>query len=324
MNSGALSTARLYKYICPTIHVLQIVSPYSIFTFQVTARTMSTDTLDKCLNMAFSLPAASSSSTTKTSATRRVVAEKSPLTKAKSTLSVCPTPPKAKVLQKATSLRTLTTPSYSLATTPTVKRLLKPSAAAPSTPECFTKVSLETPLRRLDRSNVSLANSSKTTTTLADNGPADTTNNGELSNLRVAVRVRPLNTKELISPTVTNVVQQDGNEVVVFAGNTADNTAGVHHRYLYDDVFWSCNSEHSNYSGQEEVFNELARPLLDRAFEGYNTCLFAYGQTSSGKSYSMMGIDAAAGKRILYSTFDLLRYRRESENSAAIYWVVKT
>lgn len=147
--------------------------------------------------------------------------------------------------------------------------------------------------RRLDRSNVSLGNLSTFSSCSRSDHPGD---NGEISNLRVAVRVRPLNTKELLSPLVSNVVQLDGNEVVVFAGNTADNSAGVHHRYQYDDVFWSCNSEHMNYCGQEEVYNELAKPLLDRAFEGYNTCLFAYGQTSSGKSYSMMGIDAGAGE----------------------------
>ena len=155
-------------------------------------------------------------------------------------------------------------------------------------------------MRRLDRSNLSLANASMVSSKTHDE------TGGEISNLRVAVRVRPMNTKELLSPSVTNVVQLDGNEVVVFAGNTADNTAGVHHRYQYDDVFWSCNSEHRNYCGQEEVYQELARPLLDRAFEGYNTCLFAYGQTSSGKSYSMMGIDAAgSGEQQLYFVYRL-------------------
>jgi kinesin family protein 16B len=28
---------------------------------------------------------------------------------------------------------------------------------------------------------------------------------------------------------------------------------------------------------------------LDAAFEGYNACLFAYGQTGAGKTYTMMG-----------------------------------
>lgn len=150
----------------------------------------------------------------------------------------------------------------------------------------------------MDRSNLSLANASMVSSGRANESTLG--GDGEMSSVKVAVRVRPMNTKELLSATVSNVVQLDGNEVVVFAGNTADNTAGVHHRYMYDSTFWSCNSEHRNYCGQEEVYNELARPLLDRAFEGYNTCLFAYGQTSSGKSYSMMGIDAGAGERNNY------------------------
>ena len=29
--------------------------------------------------------------------------------------------------------------------------------------------------------------------------------------------------------------------------------------------------------------------MLLHAFEGYNVCIFAYGQTGAGKSYTMMG-----------------------------------
>lgn len=39
------------------------------------------------------------------------------------------------------------------------------------------------------------------------------------------------------------------------------------------------------FAGQDMVYNELARPLLDDSFRGYNTCLFSYGPTGSGKSY---------------------------------------
>ena len=38
-----------------------------------------------------------------------------------------------------------------------------------------------------------------------------------------------------------------------------------------------------------QVFNDLGQGVLDSAFEGYNACLFAYGQTSAGKTYTMMG-----------------------------------
>lgn len=96
-----------------------------------------------------------------------------------------------------------------------------------------------------------------------------------------------------------NILSVDEKELTVLAGTNVDSSAGMSHRFLYDHVFWSCNSTHEHYADQEQVFNETAMPLIDNAFEGYNACLFAYGQTGSGKSYSMMGIDS--GKTIRYS-----------------------
>lgn len=118
----------------------------------------------------------------------------------------------------------------------------------------------------------------------------------EISNLSVAVRVRPMNAKECSKPSVSNVVSVNDNEVNVMAGSTADQSAGVSHRFQYDHVFWCCNQEHENFSTQEDVFRNTAMPLMDNAFDGYNACLFAYGQTGSGKSYSMMGIDVGKFK----------------------------
>ncbi|MGH0156298.1 UNVERIFIED_CONTAM: hypothetical protein FKN15_038629 [Acipenser sinensis] len=42
-------------------------------------------------------------------------------------------------------------------------------------------------------------------------------------------------------------------------------------------------------TGQEVVFKSLGEGILENAFQGYNACIFAYGQTGSGKSFSMMG-----------------------------------
>jgi hypothetical protein len=39
------------------------------------------------------------------------------------------------------------------------------------------------------------------------------------------------------------------------------------------------------------VFKDLGIDVLNSAFEGYNACIFAYGQTGAGKSYSMMGCE---------------------------------
>lgn len=113
----------------------------------------------------------------------------------------------------------------------------------------------------------------------------------EISNLTVAVRVRPMNAKECTIPSMTNVVSVEDNEVTVLAGINADSSAGVSHSFHYDYAFWSCNPNHEDYADQETVFRGTTMPLVDKAFAGYNACLFAYGQTGSGKSYSMMGID---------------------------------
>lgn len=126
--------------------------------------------------------------------------------------------------------------------------------------------------------------------------------NSEISNLTVAVRVRPMNAKECTAPSVINVISVDDNEIRVFAGTNADSSAGVSYSFQYDHVFSSYDSDDADYANQDTIFRGTTLPLIDKAFEGYNACLFAYGMTGSGKSYSMMGIDS--GKNI-FLTFIL-------------------
>ena len=47
--------------------------------------------------------------------------------------------------------------------------------------------------------------------------------------------------------------------------------------------------EDSNYASQLQVYRDIGEEMLLHAFEGYNVCIFAYGQTGAGKSYTMMG-----------------------------------
>lgn len=141
------------------------------------------------------------------------------------------------------------------------------------TPDCFVNVSLNA------------------TPKVPKKTPSAPERSGEESNLTVAVRVRPMNRRELTKISVGNIIEVKGNEITVLAGKTADSSAGITRGFTYDHTFWSCNSQHSDYADQKVIFDKIGRPLVDKAFEGYNVCLFAYGQTSSGKSYSMMGID---------------------------------
>jgi len=38
-----------------------------------------------------------------------------------------------------------------------------------------------------------------------------------------------------------------------------------------------------------DVFDNVVKPIVDAAVNGFNGTVFAYGQTSSGKTYTMMG-----------------------------------
>ena len=52
--------------------------------------------------------------------------------------------------------------------------------------------------------------------------------------------------------------------------------------YTYDNVF----GEKSN---QEDIFKQVAKPIVDQCLEGYNGAIFAYGQTGAGKTFTMLG-----------------------------------
>jgi hypothetical protein len=66
-----------------------------------------------------------------------------------------------------------------------------------------------------------------------------------------------------------------------------DNHKGRTHKFYYDHSFCSMDRTSPNYASQEFVFSKIGLPLVDRCMDGYNCCLFAYGQTSSGKSYRL-------------------------------------
>ncbi|XP_035277114.1 kinesin-like protein KIF13A isoform X6 [Anguilla anguilla] len=111
------------------------------------------------------------------------------------------------------------------------------------------------------------------------------------SKVKVAVRVRPMNRRELELNTKC-VVEMEENQTVLHP--PPSNTKGENRKqtkvFAFDHCFWSMDeSNHTKYAGQEVVFKCLGVGILENAFQGYNACIFAYGQTGSGKSFSMMG-----------------------------------
>ncbi|XP_065769221.1 kinesin-like protein KIF13A isoform X3 [Muntiacus reevesi] len=109
--------------------------------------------------------------------------------------------------------------------------------------------------------------------------------------VKVAVRVRPLNRRELELNTKC-VVEMEGNQTVLHPppSNSKQGERKPPKVFAFDYCFWSMDeSNTTKYAGQEVVFKCLGEGILEKAFQGYNACIFAYGQTGSGKSFSMMG-----------------------------------
>ncbi|KIW22677.1 uncharacterized protein PV07_10951 [Cladophialophora immunda] len=121
-------------------------------------------------------------------------------------------------------------------------------------------------------------------------------------NIKVVVRVRPFNSRE-IDRNAKCIVQMQNAQTVLQPPPEAEDRlrkggkdgASAQRTFKFDKSYWSFNKADPNYAGQDNLFSDLGVPLLDNAFQGYNNCIFAYGQTGSGKSYSMMGYGEEAG-----------------------------
>ena len=101
--------------------------------------------------------------------------------------------------------------------------------------------------------------------------------------MKVVVRVRPLNSKELDSKykMITKVNTIDGTIKVEQPKKdvTMDTPAKC---FTFDTVF-------APDVKQVDVYNRVARSIVNNVLEGYNGTIFAYGQTGTGKTFTMEG-----------------------------------
>ncbi|EHH28386.1 Kinesin-like protein GAKIN, partial [Macaca mulatta] len=111
------------------------------------------------------------------------------------------------------------------------------------------------------------------------------------------------------------VVDVDANKVILNPVNT--NLSKGDAVFAYDHCFWSMDeSVKEKYAGQDIVFKCLGENILQNAFDGYNACIFAYGQTS-GKSYTMMGTADQPGliPRLCSGLFERTQKEENEEQS---------
>uniref|UniRef100_A0A4W3JYX6 Kinesin-like protein n=1 Tax=Callorhinchus milii TaxID=7868 RepID=A0A4W3JYX6_CALMI len=102
-------------------------------------------------------------------------------------------------------------------------------------------------------------------------------------NVKVVVRCRPMNEKEKhMSYKQAVLVDEIRGTITVYKTDAANEPPKT---FTFDTVF-------SPESKQVDVYNLTARPIVDSVLEGYNGTIFAYGQTGTGKTFTMEGVRA--------------------------------
>ncbi|ORX64435.1 kinesin-domain-containing protein [Anaeromyces robustus] len=135
-----------------------------------------------------------------------------------------------------------------------------------------------------------------------------------MSTVKVALRIRPRNPKEILD----NI-----SECIIYDPDINDKQVTLlpNRTFEFDYVF--------NVDSTQEMVYECVKPLLDKFLEGFNSTVFAYGQTSSGKTYTMgTGLDGNLNTEmqgiVPRSIYDLFQKLREKESDKFKYRVFVT
>ena len=136
---------------------------------------------------------------------------------------------------------------------------------------------------------------------------------GTNARIKILVRVRPLNDKDRANKChnllkgdeqLLHVLDPAAFELEAGAGLRPEILAGWTRDFCFDRVLWP------EQSTQETLFEEVGEKAIEYVMNGFNCCIFAFGQTSSGKTHSMFGKVRGDPShfglipRICYSLFD--------------------
>ncbi|XP_057497304.1 kinesin-like protein KIN-14S [Actinidia eriantha] len=122
-------------------------------------------------------------------------------------------------------------------------------------------------------------------------------------NIRVFCRCRPLNQDEIAngSSSVVDFDSSQENELQITCSDSSKK------QFKFDHVF-------RPEDNQEAVFVQTS-PIVTSVLDGYNVCIFAYGQTGTGKTFTMEGTPENRG--VNYRTLEDL-FRISNERSSVM------
>ncbi|GJJ72579.1 centromeric protein E [Entomortierella parvispora] len=208
------------------------------------------------------------------------------------------------------------------------QQIPKPSSATPSSlappgqqsASGIRKISVSSPMPVLpplaahDHSSLatSVANAAQYqdhATTPSPSAAPSTSKTEKTENVTVTVRIRPFSNSELRvagGPTDVWAVSDDGSRIG-YADDYAVQARRAMVDYGYDHALTG--------SDNELIYGTSVKNLVQSAMEGYNGTVFAYGQTSSGKTYTMSGTEDQPGitPRAVEDVFKYIRQNSDRE-----------
>lgn len=143
-----------------------------------------------------------------------------------------------------------------------------------------------------------------------------------MSSVKVAVRVRPFNSRE-IGRESKCIIEMSGATTAITNPKVPPGTSDSIKRFNFDYSYWSHDPKDYEFSTQSMVYRDIGEEMLQHSFDGYNVCIFAYGQTGAGKSYTMMGKQETEGQEGIIPMLckDLFRRIRETSTGDLQYTV---
>ena len=143
------------------------------------------------------------------------------------------------------------------------------------------------------------------------------------SNVKVYCRIRPENEQEIssglglcINPKSPTSLQIIVDNLNINSGLKENYTDKINQEFTYDKVYPSETT-------QKTIFDQVAKPLISAAFEGINGTIFCYGQTASGKTYTMEGIASDENLRGIIPRMMHLVFETINSGSSEIEFSVK-
>lgn len=101
------------------------------------------------------------------------------------------------------------------------------------------------------------------------------------NNIKVICRVRPLNQSEK-ELSALQCVHKIDDQNIAFMQPSSESDQPTDRQFQFDHIF-------AENEQQQSVYEVSAKQVVNSIFQGFNGTILAYGQTSSGKTHTMMG-----------------------------------